>query len=54
MPWACPSRSTWSPDSPAGRLYERCGFVPVPGDGIHVLMERPPTNQAAAQPNTAT
>lgn len=41
-------------DNPARRLYERCGFVPVPGDGIHVLMVRAPTNQAAAQPNTAT
>jgi GNAT superfamily N-acetyltransferase len=41
-------------DNPARRLYERCGFVPVPGDGIHVLMTCPPTNRAAAQPNTAT
>ncbi|HRA03851.1 MAG TPA: GNAT family N-acetyltransferase [Arachnia sp.] len=41
-------------DNPARRLYERCGFVPVPGNGSHVLMTCPPTNRAAAQPNTAT
>jgi GNAT superfamily N-acetyltransferase len=40
--------------SPARRLYERCGFVPVTSDGIHLFMERPETNRAAPQPNTAT
>lgn len=38
----------------ARRLYERLGFVPVTGDGVHVLMTRRCAERAVAQPNTAT
>lgn len=40
--------------NPARRLYERLGFVPVSGDGIRLLMERPSPETGVAQPNTAT
>lgn len=34
--------------SPARRLYERLGFVPVGEQGIHLLMERPPDGAPSA------
>ena len=47
----------------ARRLYERLGFRALPGDGVHVPMQRPPIRARATsrradavvvQPNTAT